>query len=175
MFGITLLIPIIPAIVIFKLFPSDKIKIKGTLSNFTINATGGFAAYVFTVVLGFYMLLRFPAIINDIMEKPQNVQFRAKMVFKSTDGNIIDAPSYEELRKLVIKYEPDIHQNDRDSLRLELPPGYTGNLIVSLPGYETNVCFLNKNNSTSHEIILKQEKAGYQSKATITEDTTIQF
>jgi hypothetical protein len=175
MFGITLLVPIIPAVIIFKLFPSDKIRIKGTLSNFTINATGGFAAYVFTVVLGFYMLLKFPDIINGITDTQQSMQFKAKLVFKNTDGNVIDAPSYEELKKMVIKYEPDIHQNDRDSLRLEMPSGYTGNLIVSLPGFETNVCFLDKNNLNNKDIVLKKENVAYHSNTTVAEDTTIKF
>jgi hypothetical protein len=47
------LLPLIPAVVIFKLFPDTKVTVSGPLQNLTVNATGAFAAYVVTVALGF--------------------------------------------------------------------------------------------------------------------------
>jgi hypothetical protein len=47
------LLPLIPAVVIFKLFPDTKVTVSRPLQNLTVNATGAFAAYVVTVALGF--------------------------------------------------------------------------------------------------------------------------
>jgi hypothetical protein len=48
------LLPIIPAVVIFLLFPDTKVWVSGPLQNLTIKTTGAFAAYVVTVSLGFF-------------------------------------------------------------------------------------------------------------------------
>lgn len=50
------LLPLIPALLIFKLFPDTKVTVAGPLQNLTINATGAFAAYVVTVALGFFIV-----------------------------------------------------------------------------------------------------------------------
>jgi len=50
------LLPLVPAILIFKLFPETKVTVSGPLQNLTINATGAFAAYVVTVALGFFLV-----------------------------------------------------------------------------------------------------------------------
>ena len=49
-------LPLIPAIVIFRLFPDTKVAVSGPLQNFTVNATGAFAAYVVTAALGFFVV-----------------------------------------------------------------------------------------------------------------------
>jgi hypothetical protein len=49
-------LPLVPAILIFWLFPDSKVAVSGPLQNFTVNATGAFAAYVVTVLLGFFLV-----------------------------------------------------------------------------------------------------------------------
>jgi hypothetical protein len=50
------LLPLVPAILIFKNFPDTKVTVSGPLQNLTVNATGAFAAYVVTVALGFLLV-----------------------------------------------------------------------------------------------------------------------
>jgi hypothetical protein len=50
------LLPLVPAMLIFKFFPETKVTVSGPLQNLTVNATGAFAAYVVTVALGFFMV-----------------------------------------------------------------------------------------------------------------------
>jgi hypothetical protein len=50
------LVPIIPAAVIFRMFPDTKVAVSGPLQNLTFNATGAFAAYVVTVALGYALI-----------------------------------------------------------------------------------------------------------------------
>jgi hypothetical protein len=50
------LLPLIPAVLIFKFFPDTKVTVSGPLQNLTLNATGAFAAYVVTTSLGFFLV-----------------------------------------------------------------------------------------------------------------------
>jgi hypothetical protein len=52
------LLPLAPAVLIFRLFPDSKVTVEGPLQNLTINATGAFAAYVVTVLLGFFLVTK---------------------------------------------------------------------------------------------------------------------
>ena len=49
-----LLIPLIPAILIFKNFPETKVAVSGPFQSLTVNTTGAFAAYLLIVLLGAY-------------------------------------------------------------------------------------------------------------------------
>jgi len=53
-----LLLPLIPAILIYKTFPKDRISIKGVLHAFTINASGGFAAYLICCIFLYFFVLQ---------------------------------------------------------------------------------------------------------------------
>jgi hypothetical protein len=58
-------LPLIPAVVIFRLFPDSKVSVSGPLQNFTVNATGAFAAYVVTVALGILLVQWIETTINS--------------------------------------------------------------------------------------------------------------
>lgn len=53
-----LLLPLIPSVYIYKTFPKDKIKMKGVLGAFTINATGGFAGYLICCLFLYFFVLQ---------------------------------------------------------------------------------------------------------------------
>ena len=48
------LLPVVPAVIIYKLFPETKVALSGPFQNFTLNATGAFAAYIVTAGLGYF-------------------------------------------------------------------------------------------------------------------------
>src|SRR5262245_53473544 len=56
LWGSFLILPLIPTIVIYKLFPETSVTVSGPLSKLTVNATGAFAAYVTTVMLGYFLV-----------------------------------------------------------------------------------------------------------------------
>jgi hypothetical protein len=47
------LVPLIPSILIYKIFPDTKVSISGPLSNLKLNASGAFAGYIVVVILGY--------------------------------------------------------------------------------------------------------------------------
>jgi hypothetical protein len=56
LYTLFVLLPLIPAVLIFKLFPRVSVSVSGPFSNWTINATGAFAAYLVTATLGFLLV-----------------------------------------------------------------------------------------------------------------------
>ena len=50
------LLPVVPAILIYKLFPDTKVTVSGPLQGLSLNTSGAFAAYVATVLLGFFLI-----------------------------------------------------------------------------------------------------------------------
>ncbi|HEX8815838.1 MAG TPA: hypothetical protein VF753_10080 [Terriglobales bacterium] len=58
LYALCLLLPIIPAAIIFRMFPNTTIAVSGPFQNLTINATGAFAAYLVTALMGFTFLVR---------------------------------------------------------------------------------------------------------------------
>jgi hypothetical protein len=59
------LLPLIPAVLIFKLFPRDSVSEWGPFRNWTVNATGAFAAYLITATLGFFLVRNIEAQIES--------------------------------------------------------------------------------------------------------------
>ncbi len=56
LYAVYVCLPLIPAILIFWLFPDAKVTVSGPLQNLTVNATGAFAAYIVTALLGFFLV-----------------------------------------------------------------------------------------------------------------------
>jgi hypothetical protein len=50
--------PLIPSVIIYKMFPDTTVGATGLLGNLKINATGAFAAYIIIVVLGHFVIKR---------------------------------------------------------------------------------------------------------------------
>jgi len=63
---IYVLVPMYPALKIYKKFPTDKIGVKGILGNLSINASGAFAAYVITTILGYFIIQNTMELINEL-------------------------------------------------------------------------------------------------------------
>ena|ERR1700737_4596189 len=66
------LLPIIPAVVIFRLFPDTKVAVSGPLQNLSLKTTGAFGAYVVTAGMGFFLVVNVEKQIDDL--KVQNAQ-----------------------------------------------------------------------------------------------------
>jgi len=56
LYVVYVLLPMVPAVVIYKLFPDTKIATTGTLSKWKVKTTGAFAGYIITVVLGYFLV-----------------------------------------------------------------------------------------------------------------------
>lgn len=81
------LLPLIPAILIFRLFPETKVAVSGPLQNLTVKTTGAFAAYVVTTLLGFFLVRQVQAQIVSSRHYP-------------VEGVIVDLPTNQGVQGL---------------------------------------------------------------------------
>lgn len=117
LYGLYVFLPLIPAILIYKLFPKDNISASGVFSNFKFNATGAFAGYVITVFLGLGMVDS----IRMQIEKSANPTWtiKTKLEIYDQDENLIRdhfAPS-----DLQVKVSPELVTVRGDFAILKLP------------------------------------------------------
>lgn len=78
------LLPMIPALVIYRLFPDTKISAKGTLSKWDVKTTGAFAGYIITVVLGYFLVQNTHQLIAQINNPYWTI--KAKVQLQNEDG-----------------------------------------------------------------------------------------
>jgi len=68
LYGFYVCLPLIPTILLFRLFPDQQVWVSGPLKGFKISATGAYAAYIVTVALGF-SLVRYIETQIDLKER----------------------------------------------------------------------------------------------------------
>src|SRR5438309_501920 len=94
LWGIYLLLPLVPTIVIYWLFPSTAVAVTGPFSSLSVNATGAFAAYFVTVLLGY-------SLVSDIATSLHRKELgrwvvQGRLVLKDASGNSIEDPRQRE-------------------------------------------------------------------------------
>lgn len=68
LYSLYVLLPMIPAIVIYRLFPDTKVALSGPLANLTMKSTGAFAAYIVVVSLGYFLIKNTHTIIAGMVQ-----------------------------------------------------------------------------------------------------------
>jgi len=109
----------VPAILIYKWFPDTKVGVKGPLGNLTMKATGAFAAYVITVILGFFLVNNTHQLIAGMVHPTWTV--KAKVELRDINNEKIN--NRELLNTLKIGVKPDIVLREENFIQLELPGG----------------------------------------------------
>ena len=56
LYALYVLLPVLPAVVIYRMFPKTRVAVSGPLSKLSFKASGAFAAYVVTVFLGYSLV-----------------------------------------------------------------------------------------------------------------------
>jgi len=129
------LLPMVPAIVIYRLFPDTKIATKGTLSNLNINTTGAFAGYIITVVLGYFLIQNTHQLIAQISNPYWTVT--AKVELQNEDGTSRSGVGLVDTLEVLIA--PQIQRVKYGTAHLIIP-GYQKDwdktdLKFQIPGY----------------------------------------
>ena len=83
------LLPIVPAVVIFKLFPDTKVAVSGPLQKLTVKTSGAFGAYVATVALGFFLVQGVEKRIDDLRATATSYKLNLKPIYvpRETEPN----------------------------------------------------------------------------------------
>ena len=133
------LLPLGPTILIYRLFPSTTVCLSGPLSNLTLNATGAFAAYIVTVLLGFWL-------VSDIVTTMRNREVTrwwvvGKVVLKDSEGNVLPPRVSNELLEgnLQVTTQPKHYHLDGPSriavATTLLPQEEIPEIIYSIPQF----------------------------------------
>lgn len=137
LYAIWILLPLVVAIAIFKLFPTTTVSAAGPFSNLTINTTGAFAAYLITLLAGWSLISRIDARIQNSLVSPTwEVTAKVKLVDTAGKEIPVDHVLREDLKVFV---EPPIARvSELPYVYIRLPllrPGDWPALHFNAPGF----------------------------------------
>lgn len=123
LYGLYLLLPMIPSVIIYKIFPDTKIAVSGPLQGLTIKATGAFAAYLICCLVGYPIVSGAKNAISLEQEGNYVWQVNAKVnLIKSDDKTPLTAEeAYQYLKRLSPAIKPSMITIDENYVSLFIP------------------------------------------------------
>jgi hypothetical protein len=116
-YGLWIVLPLLPAILIYKLFPDTKVSAKGVLSGLTVRATGAFAGYLIVLLVGLPIVLKvFGAL--GAMQRPVWT-LSARVALRDAAGAPVPLSALE--RSLDVRFSPELHSIQGDQVKLKIP------------------------------------------------------
>lgn len=140
LWALFVLLPMLPAIIIYKFCPDTKVSIRGPLHGLDLKASGAFAAYVVTALLGSILMLKAQDFIEPLMD--QDWSITAEVVLLDHQGNPITGSQLETLlHGLTITFLPD-QRITQEGVRAIFPERKDAAIQYSLSGYTTKTKLL---------------------------------
>ena len=121
--------PLIPAVLIYKIFPDTQVGATGLLGNLKINATGAFAAYIIVSVMSFFVVQYVQSTITG--SSTQTWTVNAKMEFVDSNGKIINTGKQKLVDMTKISITPDQFIRKTPDLVKFMATGEGTNLTIS--------------------------------------------
>ena len=146
---IYILLPLIPAIIIYKLFPDTSVGTSGVLGNLKINATGAFAAYIITVILGNWVIASSMESIR--YQNKISWEVSAEFEFTDEDGNLIRTITKDDvIRNFKIKQTTPSYESINTNSFVFMVYGEDDlpSLLVNYPGFQERKFNLNEEGIT---------------------------
>ncbi|MGH6847909.1 MAG: hypothetical protein ACREC0_10870 [Methylocella sp.] len=145
LFTVWALLPLVPAVLIYLLFPDTSVAVSGPLANLTVRAGGAFAAYLIVLLVTFQLEQNGTKFIRDL-ERPL---WTITGTIKFLDKDKKDASNESLLKKVVLRIEPDpfMHQTYDIKLRIaEDNPGEFPSLVLVVDDVWKGAIDLNPDN-----------------------------
>jgi len=114
---LAVLCPLIPAVLIYKLFPDTKVSVSGPLSGLTLRAGGAFAAYVITFLLPISIMLHFRDTVDSFVTPVWTVTGKLSLV----DENGLPVTDPDLLNGVTIEYFPNLSEEKFGQIKLKVP------------------------------------------------------
>jgi hypothetical protein len=151
---IYVLVPMIPAIIIYKKFPETKVGATGVLGNLKINSTGAFAAYIIVVTLGYFIIQNIQRLNNASISDNTSWVIKSKVIFYDQVPTV-SGPAWQVSKNInddSVKYKlnilatPDYSAKDLDEVVFFMSYFKDGlsRVTYSYPGYISQVRILYK-------------------------------
>ncbi|MBU0943532.1 MAG: hypothetical protein KJ804_02625 [Proteobacteria bacterium] len=162
-FGLYLLfvlVPIIPAALLYKWFPDSKVSANGVLSNFKINSSGAFAAYIVTVLLGYFVVADIKETVLDLAKSSSSYVWivRGNLQLQDKNGNNLDEASLFD--RLSFDFKPDFLLQKNGNVDLQIPGPASGEvpqffITINVDGFGQETLCLSK--LTEDEAIIDRD------------------
>lgn len=109
--------PLIPAVLIYHLFPSTTVAASGPLSGLTVRATGAFAAYVIVFLMAYPLCLKLQDMFGDQQRPVWTV--RAKVIARDPAGNPINYSGFYS--GMTVSFSPNFQVIAGREVTLKIP------------------------------------------------------
>ncbi|MBK1724835.1 hypothetical protein [Thiocystis violacea] len=137
LFSLALLLPILPSVLIYRLFPDTKVAAEGPFRGLNVKTSGAFAAYVITVLLGVFLTSKTMTLIEEAHRAKIHPTSRILIDLRPIDqsGNALPAGALNELHP-VVRLDPEIYRVGEKAVELNVP-GYPAEytIFIEIPGF----------------------------------------
>lgn len=125
LYGLFVLLPIIPAALLYRWFPDTKVSAKGVLSRFNVNSSGAFAAYLVTVLVGYFVIAPINEAILGRVKTPSAVwTVRGNIQLQDKQGSGIEAPALFD--RMCFDFSPEFLVHKGGNMELKIPEWEAG-------------------------------------------------
>lgn len=169
LYGVYFLVPLIPSILIYKIFPDTSVSTSGSLANFKINSSGAFAAYLATVLIGIYAL-------SDTQSRILNIKNPVAPTWTIT-GNLELRDFYDKIvnkpvlfDQVCVSIKPEIFTSANGDIHFKIPGTTEGKvpqrmITIDVTGFgrgKINLTSINTNNSDEVSIDYEKKIIGFK-------------
>ena len=169
LYGVYFLVPLIPSILIYKIFPDTSVSTSGSLANFKINSSGAFAAYLATVLIGIYAL-------SDTQSRILNIKNPVAPTWTIT-GNLELRDFYNKIvnkpvlfDQVCVSIKPEIFTSANGDIHFKIPGTNEGQvpqrmITIDVTGFgrgKINLTSIKPNNSDEVSIDYENKIIGFK-------------
>lgn len=127
LYGLVFLGPLIPSVLIYKIFPETSVAATGSLSNFKINASGAFAAYLVLVLAGNLLLSDTQGRILDMRNLiAPTWTIKGNLELRDSDDKIVD--NQKMFDQVSVSVKPEIFTSANGDIHFKIPGTIEGAL-----------------------------------------------
>jgi hypothetical protein len=136
LYTVWVLLPIVPSVLIYRLFPSTTVAVSGPLASLTVRASGAFAAYLIVFAATYTVISRAEETIGGFQHPFWTIKGQIRLV--DHDGK--ETHSEALLAKLVLKTEPGPFTVQSYLVRMNVPEVEDFPLLIlDIPSWGRNV------------------------------------
>lgn len=158
LYVIYVLLPIGPAVIIYKLFPQTTVALHGPFQNFTLNATGAFAAYIVTAGLGYFLVVDTTRLINGMTFPAWRIRAQIELLNENKEPIAIHE---NDLNALTVTFKPERDQGLGHFFDMRIPlarPGDWPMIQVGLAGFSSKPVVLADEVSDKNAVIINSKR-----------------
>jgi hypothetical protein len=127
-FSIWVLLPLLPAVLIYRLFPNNPLVVNGPLAGLTVKTGGAFGAYLLIVLLTWVQIEKINGLVWGLQDQVWTVKGRIQLV----DEKEKPVNSEEWTRRFELVLSPAAHSVDKHLVKLRLVEDKDGLPVTEL-------------------------------------------